>query len=93
MGWTFSDIAVDFRFSNSPTRVHTDGNNVAWSCPNCSNPVLFVYRHGRVGSSRDNPVVCSCGKSYYLEPGYGQGPEPPKGQPEAPANPMIILEL
>lgn len=88
MGWTFRNSRFE------PGRVHADGNNVAWCCPECCHPIILVYQKNRVGSSRDNPSVCNgCGEGYYLDPPYGSRPEPPAGQHESPAALMRIRKV
>jgi len=44
------------------------GNNLAFSCPKCSHPVLAVIREHQRGSSSSNPTVCKgCASSYWFE--------------------------
>ncbi|OAI45812.1 hypothetical protein AYO44_12360 [Planctomycetaceae bacterium SCGC AG-212-F19] len=90
MGWTFGG-GVAFHYQGLPTAVHADGNNVAWLCPGCGHPVLFVYQNGRMGSSSASPSICAgCGGTYYLDPPY-TAPEPVAGNPVPPAPIMQIV--
>lgn len=76
MGWTLSNTEFEFH-GEQKVRAHPDGNNVAWICPKCGHPVLFVYLRGRIGSSRLNPTVCrGCGARYYISPEYTTPPPP-----------------
>jgi hypothetical protein len=89
MGWSFS-VPLEFQHRGHSTKVHADGNNVAWVCP-CGHPVLFVYQQGRRGSSSACPTICQgCHTSYSLSPAYSS-PEPPRGQPQAPAAVVSIV--
>jgi hypothetical protein len=73
MGWSFGGPEVEFEFEGVPARVHPDGNNIAWCCPDCGHPLIFVYRIGRAGSSLDNPTQCiGCDSRFYIEPPFGQ---------------------
>lgn len=56
MGWTLT--GVRFRYHGKATSAHPDGNNMAWKCPRCGHPVLFVYFNGRKGSSENRPTFC-----------------------------------
>ena len=51
MGWTFTPKTgnVQFDYRGHAARVHTKGNNVAWVCPKCRGPILFVYAPGNLG--------------------------------------------
>ena len=95
MGWSFSEVQTSFEFQGQPTDVVADGNNVAWLCPypNCHQPVLFVYRRGRNGSSAADFFHCRCGRMYYLEPEFGDSPEPPRRVSRSPDNPMQIRQI
>jgi hypothetical protein len=88
MGWSLGKTS-GFEYQGLPTKVHADGNNVAWTCPNCGHPVLFVYGNGRIGSSPQKPTRCGgCPMTYHLEPAYSK-PEPEASVP--PASVMRIL--
>lgn len=90
MGWSFSGN-VAFTFEESPVVINADGNNVAWTCPDCGNPILFVYRQGRTGSSAAAPARCAgCEAGFFLEPPFGAHPEPPRGISEPPDPNMRI---
>ena len=76
MGWTLT--GCHFQHQGRNTDAMADGNNVAWVCPNCGHPVLFVYR-GRGGNAQ-NPVACPCGRQFYLDPQFDRALEP-NGRP------------
>lgn len=86
MGWSFN--GVTFHHGGSLTTVHADGNNVAWKCPKCNQPVLLVYQNGRIGSGPNRPSICPCGTPYFLDPQYSS-PEPPI--PTPPNQTMTIV--
>lgn len=90
-----SDTAQQVAFEyQGPTQVHANGNNVAWKCPTCGHPILFVYQNGRMGSGPQDSVQCpTCRAGYYLKPPYGSRHEPPRGQPMAPARRMTIVQV
>ena len=89
MGWSFS-APVTFQY-RGPTRVHFNGNNVAWKCEACGHPILFVYQNGHIGSGPQSLTQCpGCQASYYLEPAYSR-PEP--SQPTPPASVMTIVQV
>lgn len=91
MGWSFNGPEVEFQFEGVPAQVHPDGNNVAWCCPDCGHPIIFVYRLGRSGSSANDATECrGCGSRFYLEPPFGHRQEPIAGVPEVPA-PLMLL--
>jgi hypothetical protein len=92
MGWTLN--GVQFQRNGTLTRVYADGNNIAWVCPRCGCPILFVYQNGRIGSHPDTPSHCrgpGCDAAYSLSPAYGFQPEPPKGDMVIPAPFMTIV--
>jgi hypothetical protein len=92
MGWTLT--GVQFQHNGAPTRVHADGNNVAWVCPICGSPVLLVYQQGRIGSHPNRPSPCpgpGCGATYSLDPPFGFQPQPPAGQIAVPAAQTSIV--
>ena len=69
MGWTLT--GAKFRYKEEETMAEADGNNVAWVCPRCHRPLLFVYLDGRKGSSRRKPTQCKgCGWSFFLSPEF-----------------------
>ena len=76
MGWTFEGVRFEVPGDEEPV---TDGNNVAWKCPSCQRPLLFVYQNGRIGSGPGRPAACECGASYFLDPPYQPNLEPPAG--------------
>jgi uncharacterized protein with PIN domain len=50
--------------------VHADafGNNIAFACPECSDPVLAIAREHFRGSSADKPSSCrGCGTKFWIE--------------------------
>jgi predicted RNA-binding Zn-ribbon protein involved in translation (DUF1610 family) len=52
------------------SRVPADayGNNVAFRCLNCGDPVLAVIRPHQRGSSPGNPSICrACGARFWIE--------------------------
>jgi predicted RNA-binding Zn-ribbon protein involved in translation (DUF1610 family) len=88
MGWTLTGI--NCTHNGLVTQVHARGNNMAWRCPACGHPILFVYR-GR-GGAPANPAECpGCNVLYHLVPSFGFAPEPPKGQMVQPAPTMQIM--
>ena len=88
MGWTLTGVA--FTRLGAPTQTHAIGNNLAWNCPDCAHPVLFVYRGA--GGKLANPAICpGCGQQYYLTPPYGAVVEPPAGIITQPAAIMQIV--
>ena len=93
MGWTLQ--GVKFTYDDQQVSVGVDGNNLAWKCPtpDCdSQPLLFVYQSGRVGSGPASPVTCSnCSARYYLDPPYQR--QPPAGEIRNPARTMRIVRL
>ena len=92
MGWTLTGVV--FRRNGQRTRVHADGNNLAWSCDHdgCVHPVLFIYLNGRIGSGPAFPSPCpACGATYSLAPAFDTQPQPPKGVVRAPATHMDIV--
>ena len=90
MGWTLTGVA--FHFDGAPTTAHADGNNVAWTCPFCHHPLLFVYGRGRIGSAAQRPNECpGCDQQFHLDPPYGFAPEPPAGESHQPAAEMAFL--
>lgn len=72
MGWTLGLVETfSFNGINQSDMVHAEGNNLAWNCNRCKRAVLFVYRGGRPGSSRQNSTECrGCGTRYHLAPEY-----------------------
>jgi Zn finger protein HypA/HybF involved in hydrogenase expression len=45
----------------------TFGNNVAFSCENCSHPVLAIMRENQRGSDAVHPTECpKCHSKYWL---------------------------
>jgi hypothetical protein len=74
MGWTLTDVV--FKYQEEETMARADGNNVAWVCPNCHQPLLFIYMYGRIGSSRDRPTPCGCKLWLYLSPEFNPANEP-----------------
>ena len=49
-------------------KLDAHGNNVAFSCQNCSYPVLAVARDNQRGFSQKNPSICrGCGECYVIE--------------------------
>ena len=51
-------------------RINADahGNNVAFNCISCSNPILAVMLVNQRGSSETKPTYCKyCGAGYWLE--------------------------
>ncbi len=94
MGWSFTppnQQAATFEYQGNPTPFHADGNNVAWICPKCKHPVLFVYQNGRAGSSPADQTICQgpgCGAQYSLHPPYTR-PEPPGSQTPSPVMDIV----
>jgi transcription elongation factor Elf1 len=44
------------------------GDHLAFSCPECSHPVLATALDGGRGCDEAHPAVCrGCGKSYFLD--------------------------
>jgi hypothetical protein len=51
-----------------PVPADAHGNNVAFSCLNCSGPVLATLMEHQRGSSAAKPTTCRvCGASFWLE--------------------------
>ena len=74
MGWTLS--GNEFFFGNQrQLNVHEDGNNVAWQCPDCEHPMLFIFLSGRRGSAERVPATCrrdGCAAAFYLFPEWSR---------------------
>ena len=93
MGWSLG-LVDDFSFAGAVITVYADGNNLAWVCPNCGDPLLFIYRQGRTGSHPHSPTHCNgCAAAYYLDPPFGHLTEPSAGNSAPPATHMEICQL
>ena len=88
MGWTFAGVDR-FEFGGRTIAVAADGNNVAWICPECGAPILFVYLSGRRGSSPSAPSACACGADFSLDPPH-VSPEP--SEKRAPSQVIRIVQ-
>lgn len=94
MGWSFGQGQIEFIFEGAPTVVGADGNNLAWACPDCGHPLLFVYRRGRAGSAVTSPSRCgACAASFFIRPEFDAADEPPAGISQAPADRIEFVRV
>lgn len=96
MGWSFSQGQIEFVFEGASTEVEVaaDGNNLAWVCPECGFPLLFVYRNGRAGSAERSPSRCDgCKASFFIRPEVDAAAEPPAGISRPPADRIELVRV
>ena len=44
------------------------GNNIAFTCGNCSHPILAIAMENQRGSDEEHPVKCiGCGEDYFID--------------------------
>jgi hypothetical protein len=55
-------------FDDAVTSADAHGNNVAWCCPLCKHPVLFVCRKDQKGFNNKYTVCKGCKKKYTIIP-------------------------
>lgn len=49
-------------------KIDTHGNNAAFLCNKCGNPVLAIAREHQRGSSPNKPAIClGCGEEFIME--------------------------
>jgi len=54
-------------YDNKPTKADPFGNNVAWACPRCKHPVLFVCAKIATKGFDGKFTACSgCGAEYTI---------------------------
>ena len=53
-------------YNGKLTQADAIGNNVAWMCPGCSHPVLFVCLENQKGFDGKYTDCKGCGKAYTL---------------------------
>jgi len=58
-------------FKGRPTPADAYGNNVAWSCPVCGHPLLFVCRKGWKGFDGKRTNCKQCGALFTIRPQSG----------------------
>jgi hypothetical protein len=55
-------------FGGVATLTDSHGNNVAWCCPSCGHPVLFVCRDNQQGFNEKYTDCKGCSRKYTIIP-------------------------